>query len=109
MFHAVVHFQEIKKATLPSGVPRMQAEFLSVADESPKTRPLSLLGVDKNNMTKEIEEYAKMSYILQLESTMRLPYKTRQSTVNGQMGALVYTYLPRQCNLRYSFETIKYM
>ncbi len=37
----------------------MLAEFLSVAGESPKTRPLSLLGVGKKNMTTEIEEYAK--------------------------------------------------
>jgi hypothetical protein len=59
MLHAGVHFQKIKKATLPSGAPRMQAEFLSVAGESPKIRPLSLLGVGKNNMTTEIEEYTK--------------------------------------------------
>jgi hypothetical protein len=37
----------------------MQAEFLSVAGESPKIRPLSLLGVGKKNMTTEIEEYTK--------------------------------------------------
>ncbi len=41
-------FSGNKKATLPSGVPRMQTEFLSVAGESPKIRPLSLLGVGKS-------------------------------------------------------------
>jgi hypothetical protein len=65
----------------------MQAEFLSVAGESPKIRPLSLLGVVKKNMTTEIEEYTKCG-ISQLKSMMGRKY----GNLEDQMGLVSAIY-----------------